>query len=205
MFEQLAFHRPIAIVLSIAVGLTFAYAVLLKLRDIRAFLVAVGDYPLIPVRFSAWLGTLVIAVELVIAISHLSMIGLQVAAPLAIGLIGTFSAFALVSVKRGDRTPCLCFGVDSREDVGARTIIRLGVLGAAEAVLFVALWSGQFEMPVSVLALISSLPLALILIAIFMWCMAFPEVAMVGRKFLSVHGHFRRIRRRNQTDFPSSR
>lgn len=186
-------------VLLTIVGLTFAYAVLAKLRDLPSFLVAIGNYSSIPGRFRNLIGICVVLAELFVAISHSSRIGLSTSIPVAIGLLGAFMLAAVTSIRQGNRPPCLCFGTDAAETIGAPTIIRIGALLAVELAILTFYLESQLDVPSSVSAIFRSVPTAISLIAIFVMCMSIKDVLLVAKKFFSLREALRRYSQLSKT------
>lgn len=133
----------VAIHTQLAIGLVFLLSSFGKMVSANHFARGLAGYE-IKNRSLAWLITVVvIAVEALLSISHLSGLGLTFSIPLAIMLWFTFLAINLILFRQGKNVKCMCFGVSTDENVSGKTIARLGLCMSAELVLGFLLY--QFE------------------------------------------------------------
>jgi hypothetical protein len=131
------------IVLRLVVACVFLVAVAGKLRLPRRFAEQLTVYVRGSARTRQGLAWSVIAVELLLAVSY--GLGTYPAATTGAGLLTT-GVFALLvgrRLRRGDGGPCLCFGSSDADTIGPRTLVRLGLLAAAQVVLAGALVAGS--------------------------------------------------------------
>jgi Methylamine utilisation protein MauE len=122
-------------VMASAVGLVFARSALSKIRNPWRFLNGVVAYRVLPLHPSYVVGTLLIPLEAMFAISHLSGWLLPVIVPVCVCVIGALVLVVALQLLRGHRVPCMCFDSSGDEPISYRTIARLGLLFTAELVL----------------------------------------------------------------------
>ncbi|MDQ2894379.1 MAG: hypothetical protein M3Y09_01830 [Actinomycetota bacterium] len=139
------FHDPgvvQALIYSIqlAVGATFAVAVVPKLYRPSRFRRIVAGYDLFP-QLAAVAAIAVMAAEASIAVALLTGLLMAVVLPLALGVVALFAFATGVNLARGRNVECGCFG-GSEERISARSLARLLVLGLALACLATALATG---------------------------------------------------------------
>src|ERR671925_2113741 len=125
----------IQLALSLALGLVFACSASSKLAAPRRFLHGVVEYRVLPSSISSFVGALLIPVEAALAVCHVSGRGLSIAVPAAIAVLFAFVIAAGAQLSRGRQSPCYCFDVTGEELVSGRTLARLSLLLAAEALL----------------------------------------------------------------------
>ncbi|CQD16603.1 hypothetical protein BN1232_03596 [Mycobacterium lentiflavum] len=121
----------------------FAVAALAKLADrsgARRAVTALG----VPQAAAAIVGTALIATEF--GIATLLIAGTRAGAVMAFAILAGFAAVVLVSLARGRRPECHCFGQLSSEPLGWPTLARNGCFAALAA--FVAL-DGRFGWPLT--------------------------------------------------------
>ena len=76
--------------------------------------------------------------ELAVGAALVVHLGKPVPAVLAIALLIAFSALLIARLREGRRPPCACFGAWSASPIGARHLVRNGVL---TVLAVVALWA----------------------------------------------------------------
>ncbi|WP_165423189.1 MauE/DoxX family redox-associated membrane protein [Ktedonosporobacter rubrisoli] len=117
----------------LTIGLTFAWAVLGKLRDLAAFREAVVDFRLLPEALSRNLAWVFLLAECAL----LLMLGLGNALllpgfVLSAGLLGLFSVALGLVLRRSMQVSCNCFGVTERRvspyDVARNLLLMVGSL-----------------------------------------------------------------------------
>lgn len=162
----------------IAVGLVFAFAVAQKLRNPDRLVAKLGDLEMLPRELAAPAAALLIASELLVAAAHLSDIGIAIAAPATLALLGIFVAATGWALRRGAAIPCLCFGADHEDVVSSKTMARLTVLAAAEAVVWIDARSpaSSREQGGEVGNAILVLAFALLGIVIVSWILSLPDI-----------------------------
>ncbi len=107
------------------VGLVFAFAAAGKSRPamFRIFSASLTEFGIGSERIRHILALLVIALECCTAIGVLPAVSAVPAMALAAGLVISFSAASVLSLRRGRRPVCSCFGRDDAE-IGRSGIIR---------------------------------------------------------------------------------
>ncbi len=159
----------------LALGLVFLASALGKLRDPRAFARGVADYEVLPRGLAVAAAWALIPIEALLSAAHLSGLLLRPAA--LVGLL-TLCAFAIgvgVNLRRGRGLPCLCFGARGGELVSARTLARLGLLIAGEALLLAGSGGAARAAPLS----LDTLFVALALLCAGHWLLSLPDLVYV--------------------------
>lgn len=119
----------------LAIGMFFLASAVGKLLDPVGFATGVAEFDLVPAPV-AFLGAwLIIATELLLALSHLSGVALGYALPAGLLLLLLFLIAVIYSLKAGLERPCYCFGASDHEPMSARTVMRLLLLLAGELFL----------------------------------------------------------------------
>jgi hypothetical protein len=124
-----------ALIVELTVGFVFLGAALSKARSFGPFTDGLLEYDLIAPALVRPVGAALIALELALAVAHLTGALLLWAAAFGLVFLAGLEAVVLVTVARGRQVPCLCFGVTDREAMGVGTGIRIASLIAAEALL----------------------------------------------------------------------
>ncbi len=123
------------LVVRLAIGTVFALSTGGKVRDPKGFARGVVDYQILPARLAYCVGLLVIPLEGVLAVSHLTGWGLSAAVPLALGLVASFGVAVGVNLGRRRALPCYCFGTLGEETISGRSLARLFLLMLGEGLL----------------------------------------------------------------------
>jgi hypothetical protein len=167
-------------VLQIAVGLIFLWSAAAKLGDRQAFLKALTAYELLPEQLVSLVGNLVIFLEAVIAISHLT--GWLVGSLSLAGLILLCSFYWPVGIALVHKKAmsCLCFG-GAGEVVSKRTAMRLGLLLGAEATVWGLLQFGPAKVNAPRDIVMTFLCAALLLVLV-RWLLLVPEILALNRR-----------------------
>ena len=165
----------------LAVGLVFAYAGAQKLRSFDRLVAKIRDLELLPRWLARTAALLLIASELLVAITHLLNLGIALAASATLCLLILFVVATGWILLRGASVPCLCFGASDGKFVSSRTMVRLISLAAAEAM--VSFYAGA-STGVRILAFgiedsVSSLALAILWVASISWLVAWNDVKYV--------------------------
>lgn len=111
----------------LVVGVLFGLSAVGKLADPGGTRKAVGEFG-VPVRWVAVVGWGLPALEGLVAIAVLVPWTVFPGAALALLLLVVFTLAVARLLKRGERPACSCFGAMSAEPIGARTLVRNGVL-----------------------------------------------------------------------------
>jgi uncharacterized membrane protein YphA (DoxX/SURF4 family) len=113
-------------VLSTFLGVLFLYSGLAKFFSFGTFVQGLFLVPYLPHRWARQTGALIAALE--------SLVGLGLilnelwAKFAAICLLGVFSGIAWLAIRRNQKVPCNCFGVNDSEYLSTSTIARNAVL-----------------------------------------------------------------------------
>ena len=111
-----------------AVGLCFGYAGAYKLRDFRAFENGVMSFQLVGSKLVRPLAMVVIALEMVIALSFLAKQSPLYGAAIAALLLTAFVVVIFSARLRNITAVCSCFGGEGGEASSPRTFIRIAFL-----------------------------------------------------------------------------
>jgi hypothetical protein len=120
--------------LQLAVGAIFLLSSIPKLRDPRTFTQTVVDYKVIGAAAARVAAPGLIAVEGFLAISFLTGAAMDVGLAVAAATLVVFGVAIALNLRRGRAIDCGCFG-HSGEQLSARSLVRVGALLAAVAVL----------------------------------------------------------------------
>lgn len=173
--DVLTIQKAMGIV-SMAVGLVFAYAAASKTLDLRGFVAGVRDYDVIPSRFAPLAARLLIVGESFIALAHFRGIALQLVVPATIGLLSIFFVTTGTLLKRGGKRPCMCFGGGSG-DLDIYSLARIALLLCAEAtlLLYLAINGGSISTDAGDMYGDSmSVATAALTVVLAGWCLALP-------------------------------
>ena len=138
----------VLLVARLLLATVFAVAGLAKLADLAGSRRAMRDFGL-PARLAALAGTLLPLAELAVAVALVARPSAWWGALGALALLLLFVAGIGVSLARGRRPDCHCFGQIHSAPAGWQTLARNGVLAA---VAVVVLWQGQDDPGRSALA-----------------------------------------------------
>lgn len=127
--------REIDLILQLTVGVVFLLSAMAKLRDPRGFLRGLAEYELFPRRLSYGVGSVVMGIEALLAVSHLTGWKLNLAAPLGMCLLGCFALAVGANLWRGRIVHCYCFGRRGKEYISGATLARLIMLISVEGSL----------------------------------------------------------------------
>jgi Methylamine utilisation protein MauE len=120
--------------LQLSLGVVFGLAAIPKLRDRATFTRTVARYRLLPRRLTRPFAAAVIATESFLAVAFLTGWLLPVALPAAATVLTLFAVAVALTMRRGRRIPCGCFGGES-ESISGRSLARLGTLLAGVVVV----------------------------------------------------------------------
>lgn len=133
------------IVIQLTVGIVFLRAVLGKLRSPRSISSGIEAFNLVPKRLVKSVATLLVALEFVIAVSHISgRLMWPAAIATAVLLLVMLRAITII-ITRGTEVSCACFGEGSDEIVSGKTTARLSLLLACEIVLLSGLVTKAYD------------------------------------------------------------
>lgn len=182
--------------LQLLLGAVFFGAALGKLKRPSRFVVALRDYELIPPALSRPVASIVVAIELVVAISLLTGWALGASVPLAIVVLLAFAAAVSVNLRRGRVVPCGCFGSVS-ERISLRTLARIGLLLVAGIGLVTVRISSLTPLDVASLIqdgtvgleqLVFTAAFAVFLLMFGTWLLHIPELTVVLRPRMKGEG-----------------
>ena len=121
--------------LQIAIGLVFLFSAIGKLLNPLKFAAGVAEYRILPEWLAYIVGLVLIPFELFLAAAHLGGWLLQLALPAGLVMLISFMIAVGINLKRGSVLPCHCFGAGEGEMISTRTLVRLGLLFAGEAIV----------------------------------------------------------------------
>jgi hypothetical protein len=124
----------LAYAVQLGLGIVFLLAAIPKLRDRATFARTVARYRLLPRRLTRAFAVAVIATESFLAAVFLTGWLLPIGLAAAAAVLMLFAAAVALSLRRGRRIPCGCFGGED-ESVSARSLARLGTLLAGVVVV----------------------------------------------------------------------
>lgn len=172
----------VIVVLQLAIGLVFLWSTVGKLRDRRAFLRGLADYEILPDRFLNHVGHSVILLEAAVALSHLTGWNLDTMSLAAIVLLSSFMYAVAVALMRKKVVSCLCFS-SAGEVASKRTVVRLGILLAAEMLLWSHLRYGSATLnETSGRDLVVALVCAAVALVLISWILVLPAILALLRK-----------------------
>jgi hypothetical protein len=125
----------VRLVVQLALGAVFLLSTGGKLRDPLGFARAVAEYRLLPRWLAYGLALLLIPMEGLLAVSHLTGFLLALAVPAGLVMLTIFAAVVQLTLRRGSVLPCYCFGSEGGETMSRRTLARLRLLVGGEALL----------------------------------------------------------------------
>ncbi len=168
----------ITLAIQLAVGLVFLRSTAAKGVSPRAFGDGISQYG-IPRAVAHLLSIVIIALEGAAAGAFLTGWHLQAIAPVSAGLLLGFVVVTAVTLWRGLDVSCMCFGLDRRELISKRTLLRTLVMLSATLFVCAQTWRGgdwlrPHELRVGQAGL--ALGSALLLLAIGSWGYGAPTV-----------------------------
>lgn len=129
----------VGFVLRFALALVLLDALVGKMREPGAFLSHVADYGIVPMRASQAVGVAVLAAEFTGGL--LLILGFRAGLYISVALFTAFSSGLSVSLIRGVKAPCNCFGANQHERISAVALGRaLILLTISSAALLQAPW-----------------------------------------------------------------
>jgi hypothetical protein len=179
-----AFLIQLPAAVRISLGIVFALSVLPKLRQPRQFAKTVVEYRVLPPSFAVPAAYFLIGAETYLAAAFLTGWSVNKALPVASALLALFIVAVWVNLRRGRKISCGCFG-NEREQVSARTLVRLFILLAATFMvaasaqdadrIFLAQARAIEGWPLGA-GLLRSVPLAVFLVIASAWILKLPEL-----------------------------
>ena len=128
--------------LRVALGLTFLYAGVSKLRQPwYVFAGMIDNYGLIPPSVSEPIARTLPAVEAVLGVTLVVGLYRKLASTIAVGTLAFFFVLMLQAYLRGLKIDCGCLGAG--QTLGPKTLLRDGVLLSASLVLSYLYWKGS--------------------------------------------------------------
>jgi hypothetical protein len=126
-------------VVQLAIGIVFLLSAIAKARNPRTFAQGVMEYGILPRSVAYFVGLVLLPLEALLAVSHLTGWQLDVVLPLGLLMLLSFGLAVGINLRRGRVLPCYCFGSGAREGemISARTLARLVLLFSAEALLLI--------------------------------------------------------------------
>ncbi|MFC9434402.1 peroxiredoxin family protein [Nocardia sp. NPDC057030] len=111
----------------LVVGVLFGLSAAGKLADLVGTRKAVGEFG-VPIRWVPAVGWALPVSEGLVAVAVLVPWTVVPGAVLAVLLLALFTLAVARLLRRGERPACSCFGAVSAEPIGARTLVRNGIL-----------------------------------------------------------------------------
>lgn len=143
--------REIMLVIQFTIGMVFGISMLTKLQAPVRFGRAVVEYHVLPVVLSYYAAFLLIAVEGLLAVSHLSGRMLLLGAYVSLSVLACFTIGVGLNLWRGRKLYCYCFGGHHKELISSTTLSRIVLLGCGEIILIVLLRSQSTRTQLGVL------------------------------------------------------
>ena len=109
----------VAIVASVALGLVFVAAGVLKLVEGPAWLKQAAD-----MEVSRSVAVVVPYVEIVVGVLLVAQLFRPWPAVVAVGMLVVFTVVIVRRIRDGSRPPCACFGSKSKRPLGAYHVVR---------------------------------------------------------------------------------
>jgi len=109
----------VAIVASVALGLVFVVAGVLKLVEGPAWLKQAAD-----MEVSRSVAVVVPYIEIVVGVLLVAQLFRPWPAVVAIGMLLVFTVVIVRRIRDGSRPPCACFGSKSKRPLGAYHVVR---------------------------------------------------------------------------------
>lgn len=123
-------------VIQFGIGGVFLISSIGKLKDPRHFRRGVAEYGVLPAFLVTTTAFVIVLVESLLAISHLTGTFLRILLPFGIAMLSSFGVAVAVNLWRGRVFPCHCFGRADAISVG--TLARLALLACGETLLLIA-------------------------------------------------------------------
>lgn len=174
-------------VVRLDLGLLFLMASASKLLNPLRFVKGVVEYDILPYGAAKALGVLLIPLEALLAVAHITGWLLSFASLVGMITLLMFGAAVSVNLIRRREILCYCFGAGDDELLSRKTLARVVILVLGEAVLFRSLiltGSSQllFAQPVATIDLLSGyLPWIALSVVLLMWCLDIPEMIELVR------------------------
>lgn len=119
-------------ILQIGVGLVFLVSGASKALHPLQFARGLQHYGISREEIAVPLAIAFVFLELALAVSHITGLGMRLAAPVGFGTLLMTGIVVFVALRRGSTAPCLCFG-NPTESVSSRTLLRVAVVLLAES------------------------------------------------------------------------
>jgi hypothetical protein len=123
------------LVVQLAIGTVLLLASLGKWRDPVDFARGVTDYEVLPDWLAYVFGLLLIPLETLIAVSHLTGWWISAAVLTGLAMFATFAVAIAINLARGRSLPCYCFGDGEGEAISAQALARVLLLLGGEGLL----------------------------------------------------------------------
>jgi hypothetical protein len=126
---------PAFSIIQFALGVVFLWSGIGKAKHPVAFVEGLNAYEIGPSWLNWPVAVVVIAIEILIAISHLLNTALPIGIGAAIVVLTAFIFVLTIMLRRGATVRCLCFGATSTELISLTSLVRLSVLLIGEGAL----------------------------------------------------------------------
>jgi hypothetical protein len=159
------------LVVQLALGIIFLLSSAGKLWDRGHFARGLAAYQILPRSWVNPASFLVIALESLLAVAHLTGYLLGIVVPVGLGLLGSFAIAVGLNLKRGRALPCYCFG-GSGDTISGATVARLVLMASGEFFLLKAhrpIYTSRVAVPDLGLALFWAAVVLVIGLWLFAW------------------------------------
>lgn len=179
-----------AFALQLSLGIVFLLSSVPKLLHPLAHVRNVNEYKILPSTVAYVFGLGLIPTESFLAIAFLTGWWIEIALPLAAGMLIVFSIAVGINLRRGRQIACGCFG-SVAEQISPRTLARLLLLITIVLLLsvFRSVGSGSLFSVGKVMADISNLRyliemafLAVFIVVVADWILNLPELIFLLRR-----------------------
>jgi hypothetical protein len=123
-------------ILSVAIGFAFSISVTAKIITFRSLVGEIKQWRPVSSRTAKVVIAGILLVEAIIALGHLSGIGLESIAMLTMMALILSVVVLSVVIVRNYKVPCICYGAGQKEQVNIRSIIRVLILLVGEGALY---------------------------------------------------------------------
>jgi Methylamine utilisation protein MauE len=171
----------ILLVIQLVIGSVLLFSSLGKWRDPMGFAQGVANYDVLPDRLAVIFGLLLVPLETVVAVSHLTGWWISATVFLGLAMFGSFAVAVAINLRRGRSLPCYCFGDRKNETISPQTLARLLLLIAGEGLLLLSLQtSGTANLVYYQLATPQEFGFALFwtafVVVVAMWVLGLPDL-----------------------------
>jgi hypothetical protein len=154
----------IRLVVQLVIGAIFLLSGASKLRSPLRFARAVVEYDVLPSGVAFAVGLVLIPLELLLALAHLTGWMIVLAVPVGCFTLVAFTIAVSVNLASGRSLPCYCFGTESSDFLSPKSLVRLLFIISGE--LAISFGPGFWRLPASRPVTIPSLNDGVILLSL---------------------------------------